>query len=89
MNETRINACGTSLWDARISPGTLDRLVRTAQRSPDRPGPIAHLILSSSTARPAPVEATTPERRSALVRRIADELRRWTKLRNGSGREIR
>jgi hypothetical protein len=76
MNETRITSCGTSLWDARVSRRTLDRLVRTALRNPDRPGPIAHLIRSS-----APESATAPERRSALVRLIADELRRWTKLR--------
>jgi hypothetical protein len=80
MNETRITSCGTSLWDARVSRRTLDRLVRTALRNPDRPGPIAHLIRSSAP-QSGPESATAPERRSALVRLIADELRRWTKLR--------
>lgn len=89
MNETRIAACGTSLCEARISPRTLERLVRTALRAPDRPGPIAHLIRGRSDARSAPGETTAPEQRSALVRRIAEELRRWTKLRNGPGQASR
>lgn len=84
MHETHFATPGTSLLDARISARTLDRLVRTALRNPQRPGPIMHLVRSSADTPAAPTDPHSSRRRAALVRRIMGELRRWTMSRQCS-----
>jgi hypothetical protein len=78
MHETHFATPGTSLLDARISARTLDRLVRTALRNPQRPGPIMQLVRSSAETPALSADPHPSRQRAALVRRIMGELRRWT-----------
>ncbi len=78
MSETCVFNRATSVLNVEISSAVLDRMVRAALRRRGGGGPVAWFVANAVPESTQTSERTEARSRESLIRRISDEIRRWS-----------